>query len=77
MGTMGRQTGAGARRAREGAPFLVPFGKDPGFVGRRNDLDQLHLRFRSGAAGLYRAALVGMGGIGKTQLAAEYAHEYG
>jgi WD40 repeat protein len=62
--------------AEEKAPFLVPFAKDPEFVGRGADLDRLHRVLKRGTTGIRRAALVGMGGVGKTQLAVEYAHRH-
>jgi hypothetical protein len=65
---------AGERRA---APFLVPFPPNPGFVGREGELGRLHALLQDGGAvGVGPAALVGMGGIGKTQLAVEYAYRY-
>src|SRR5690349_19515846 len=60
--------------AHERAPFLVPFAVDPEFVGRDADLERLRQLFKESAAGVRRAALVGMGGVGKTQLAVEFAH---
>jgi WD40 repeat protein len=58
-------------------PFLVPFPQNPGFVGRSGALDQLHsiLQTRQ-PGGICPAGLSGMGGIGKTQLAVEYAYRY-
>ena len=59
------------------APFLVPFLRNPSFVGREDDLARLHALLQKGAAvGVRPAALTGMGGIGKTQLAVEYAYRY-
>jgi hypothetical protein len=50
--------------------------RNPGFVGREADLVAVHERLRSNAAAVVQA-LHGMGGVGKTQLAIEYAHRYG
>ena len=59
------------------APFRVPFLRNPSFVGRDDDLARLHdLLQKSVAVGVRPAALTGMGGIGKTQLAVEYAYRY-
>ncbi|WP_437543070.1 effector-associated domain EAD1-containing protein [Sorangium sp. So ce367] len=57
-------------------PFLVPFRQDGSLLGRDEDLGRLHHVLTSGAAGTQRAAIVGMGGVGKTQLALEYAHRH-
>src|SRR5271170_6253942 len=69
---------AGSARSRgEKAPFAVPFLRNPSFVGREDDLTRLHtLLQKGGAVGVRPAALTGMGGIGKTQLAVEYAYRY-
>lgn len=57
------------------APFRVPFLRNAGFVGREDDLERLHaLLQKGGAVGVRPAALTGMGGIGKTQLAVEYVY---
>ncbi|KAF2843949.1 hypothetical protein T440DRAFT_494281 [Plenodomus tracheiphilus IPT5] len=49
----------------------VPFAPDPDFVNR----PQIAARVRDKCAGLgARAALVGLGGVGKSQLAIQYAH---
>jgi hypothetical protein len=53
-------------------PFVtIPFARDPDFVNRGDVLDQVHQRCSEPAG---RVALVGLGGVGKSQLAIEYAH---
>ncbi|KAB5566910.1 P-loop containing nucleoside triphosphate hydrolase protein [Coniochaeta sp. 2T2.1] len=49
----------------------IPFSRDPDFVERGDILDQIDKRCTEPAA---RVALVGLGGVGKSQLAIEYAH---
>ncbi|KAK3947628.1 P-loop containing nucleoside triphosphate hydrolase protein [Pseudoneurospora amorphoporcata] len=49
----------------------IPFSRDPDFVNRGDILDQIDQRCSKPAA---RVALVGLGGIGKSQLAIEFAH---
>jgi WD40 repeat protein len=61
------------------APFIVPFPRNPDFVGREGDLARLHTALagaESGPVGIRPAGLTGMGGIGKTQLAVEYVYRY-
>lgn len=57
----------------------IAFAHNPLFVGRAADLRGIANAFRAGETvgigGL--AAATGIGGIGKTQLAAEFAHRYG
>ena len=49
--------------------------RNPGFTGRDQLLAELRERLVDGKAAVVRA-LHGMGGVGKTQLAAEYAHRF-
>ncbi|MBN1139102.1 MAG: hypothetical protein JXM73_21155 [Anaerolineae bacterium] len=58
--------------------FRVPFPRNQDFVGREADLQQLHALLLAGDSpvGVQPAGLTGMGGIGKTQLAVEYAYRY-
>ncbi|KAH6641838.1 P-loop containing nucleoside triphosphate hydrolase protein [Chaetomium tenue] len=49
----------------------IPFSRDPHFVNRGDILDQISQRCSEPPG---RVALVGLGGVGKTQLAIEYAH---
>ena len=60
------------RRETPPAPFAtIPFSRDLDFVNRGDILDQIDERCSKPAA---RVALVGLGGVGKSQLAIEYAH---
>ncbi len=60
---------------------FLPYHRNPTFVGRVSVLQQLadQLMPTQGAnSGLTKAAIItGMGGLGKTQLAVEYAYRYG
>jgi WD40 repeat protein len=57
--------------------FTVPFIRNPDFVGRQEDLERLHEALHDETpVGIRPAGLTGMGGIGKTQLAVEYAYRY-
>jgi transcriptional regulator with XRE-family HTH domain len=49
--------------------------RNPGFTGRDDLLTQVRDRLLAGDAAVVQA-LHGMGGVGKTQLAAEYAHRF-
>ncbi|MEA3341680.1 MAG: tetratricopeptide repeat protein, partial [Chloroflexota bacterium] len=57
----------------------MPFPPNPLFVGRAPDLQTLAQTLKRGktAAVGQIAAATGLGGIGKTQLASEFAHRYG
>ncbi|KAK0652399.1 P-loop containing nucleoside triphosphate hydrolase protein [Cercophora newfieldiana] len=53
-------------------PFAtIPFSRDPDFVDRGDILEQIDKRCAEPAG---RVALVGLGGVGKSQLAIEFAH---
>ncbi|OAF59451.2 hypothetical protein VC83_03958 [Pseudogymnoascus destructans] len=56
-------------------PFIVPFSQNEHFVGREDILDQLDLGGQQQAPKKHRRhALVGLGGVGKSQIAIEYAY---
>ncbi len=50
--------------------------RNPRFTGRDDLLGELHQRLADAERGAAACTLVGMSGIGKTQLAAEYAHRF-
>ena len=56
----------------------VPFSHNPFFTGREEILAQIRSRFQTGqvTALSQPQAMSGLGGIGKTQIAVEYAHRY-
>lgn len=53
-----------------------PFGRNLYFTGRGAQLNQLHSLLTAGKQVALTQAISGLGGIGKTQLALEYAHRY-
>ena len=61
------------------AKSLMPLRASPHFVGREDELGELETHLRAGSATAIGqvAGATGLGGIGKTQLAVEYAHRYG
>src|SRR3954468_21640973 len=70
--------GPGDRPAFAGAlpaVWKVP-PRNPRFTGRDGMLTELRRRLHAGEATLVVQALYGLGGVGKTQLALEYAHRY-
>jgi tetratricopeptide (TPR) repeat protein len=57
----------------------MPHAPNPLFVGRENEMRDLARMLTPGSGALVgvHAAVIGMGGVGKTQLAVEYAHRHG
>ena len=57
----------------------MPLRHNPLFVGREADLRTLATALKGGetAAASQTATIIGMGGLGKTQLASEFVHRYG
>jgi len=83
---------SGIRRAVEALPLLaasaprtalpaiwnIPYARNPFFLGRENELTQIRYRLQVGQAMALSQpqAIGGLGGIGKTQIALEYAYRY-
>ncbi|RVD84000.1 uncharacterized protein DFL_005767 [Arthrobotrys flagrans] len=59
-------------------PLRIPFPRNPTFVGRKEKLREIHEYFtRTKSIGIPRIfALTGTGGMGKTQIAIEYAYQH-
>ena len=64
--------------AVEDAVWLVPHLRNPDFTGRNDLLDRLFTSLApdSGSTGLKAQALSGLGGVGKTQVAIEFAYRH-
>jgi tetratricopeptide (TPR) repeat protein len=54
----------------------IPFERNPLFTGREEILERLHATLNAGKTTALTQAISGMGGIGKTQTAVEYAYRY-
>jgi tetratricopeptide (TPR) repeat protein len=63
-------------RTRRVVPLAPPYAPNPFFVGRDAILCQLHRAFTQGERPAVVQAVNGLGGVGKTQVAVEYAHRY-
>jgi len=46
------------------------------FTGRTRELERIHTAVQNGGVGVITQAIAGLGGVGKTQLAAHYAHTH-
>ncbi len=64
------------RRAEAGGPWTVPAVRNPFFSGREEVLAELRSRLEASGPGAAAQAVTGLGGIGKTQVVAEYCHRY-
>ena len=57
--------------------FLVPYPRNSNFVGRDDDLRILHAQLQEAKTAPVRPVmLTGLGGVGKSQLAVEYAYRF-
>jgi len=56
--------------------WYVPYDRNPYFTDQKNLVERLHERLSAEEVGASRQAISGLGGIGKTQLALEYAYRY-
>ncbi|CAN9082589.1 unnamed protein product [Alternaria alternata] len=56
------------------APSIIPFSRNPRFVGRESQLAELEAKLFSNEQTTTTLAIVGPGGTGKSQLALEVAH---
>lgn len=54
----------------------VPHRRNPNFTGREELLESLHVSLHSGEYAALTQAMHGLGGVGKTQTAIEYAYRY-
>jgi hypothetical protein len=57
-------------------PWNVPYPRNPFFTGREDVLGQIRTNLLSGKAAALTQAIAGLGGIGKTQTAVEYAYRH-
>ncbi|KAF2176127.1 TPR-like protein, partial [Zopfia rhizophila CBS 207.26] len=56
------------------APWIVPFQRNSQFVGRSAEITKVDVMLSSETR-CERVAIVGLGGVGKTQIALEFAHQ--
>jgi tetratricopeptide (TPR) repeat protein len=54
----------------------VPLRRTPFFTGREVDLEQMHIALQASGTAALSQAISGLGGIGKTSLALEYAYRF-
>ncbi|KAJ6198058.1 hypothetical protein J3E72DRAFT_384946 [Bipolaris maydis] len=62
-----------ADAASSKALFMLPFSQDDFFIGREDEISEIKKR-RKATPSHTRVALVGLGGVGKSQIAIEYAY---
>ena len=69
-------TGENPNEPTSTIPQNLPGRGSQHFVGRAADLADLHELLQAGEKAAIRAAIKGMGGVGKTELALQYARDY-
>jgi nucleoside phosphorylase len=72
--TMPRRDALPSSRAGPSRIWHVPFQRNPFFTGREDLLDLLHNKFAVNKTSVLTQTISGLGGIGKTQIAVEYAY---
>jgi tetratricopeptide (TPR) repeat protein len=72
-GTTAKSQNRDCQKSILNACWVVPFARNPRFVGRSATLGQLE-RFLCEKESFHTAAIVGLGGVGKTQVALELAY---
>ncbi|KAN0070697.1 hypothetical protein V8E54_010862 [Elaphomyces granulatus] len=55
--------------------WMVPFNRNPRFLGRHNEIVELEQRILSNKDQVRKMAITGLGGVGKTQIALEIAYQ--
>ncbi len=68
--------GIAATPSRNDGVFMVPLPRNPFFAGRDSEILELHTALQNRQNVLVTQAISGLGGIGKTQMATEYAYRY-
>lgn len=54
----------------------VPYERNPYFIDQKKQVQHLHTLFHAEETGVRQVCISGLGGVGKTQLALEYAYRY-